>query len=89
MTVTEILNKVGPSTLRQAQGSGTLTHEEIKLLLAAEGDDKKLLFDKALQTKLAHMDNYVHLRGLIEYSNICTKYCLYCGVRCKNLKVER
>ena len=97
MTVSEILNKVGPSTLQsfeetqgpQAQGSGTLTHEEIKLLLAAEGDDKKLLFDKALQTKLAHLDNYVHLRGLIEYSNICTKYCLYCGVRCKNLKVER
>jgi biotin synthase len=89
MSITKILNKVGPSTLRQAQGSGTFTHEEIKLLLAAEGEDKKLLFDKALQTKLAHLDNYVHLRGLIEYSNICTKYCLYCGVRCKNLKVER
>ena len=89
MTVTEILNKVGPSTFRQAQGSGTLTHEEIKALLAAEGDDKKLLFDKALQTKLAHLDNYVHLRGLIEYSNICTKYCLYCGVRSKNPNFER
>ncbi|MBQ4476322.1 MAG: hypothetical protein II935_09035, partial [Bacteroidales bacterium] len=94
MTITEILNKVGPSILQQAQDSGTegsrtLTHEEIKFLLAAEGDDKKLLFDKALQTKLAKLDNYVHLRGLIEYSNICTKYCLYCGVRCKNLKVER
>ena len=66
-----------------------LSKAEIKLLLAAEGDDKKKLFDKALQTKLAHLDNYVHLRGLIEYSNICTKYCLYCGVRCKNLKVKR
>ncbi len=84
MSITEILNRIGPST-----SSGTLTHEEIKALLAAEGEDKKKLFDKALQTKLAHLDNYVHLRGLIEYSNICTKYCLYCGVRCKNLKVER
>ena len=84
MSITEILNRIGPST-----SSGTLTHEEIKALLAAEGDDKKLLFDKALQVKLTHLDNYVHLRGLIEYSNICTKYCLYCGVRCKNLKVER
>ena len=86
--VIEILNKVGPSTLRQAQGppgSGTsLNKEEIKALLAAEGEDKKLLFDKALQTKLTHLDNYVHLRGLIEYSNICTKSCLYCGVRSKN-----
>ena len=77
MSIPEILN------------NSNLTKEDIKTLLSAEGDDKKKLFDKALQTKLAHLDNYVHLRGLIEYSNICTKYCLYCGVRCKNLKVER
>ena len=77
MSITEILNKTN------------LEKEDIKFLLASEGDDKKLLFDKALQTKLAKLDNYVHLRGLIEYSNICTKYCLYCGVRSKNLKVER
>ena len=63
--------------------------EEIKQLLAAEGEDLRQLLDHALQVKLAHLDNNVHLRGLIEYSNICTKYCLYCGVRCKNLKVER
>ena len=84
MSINEILNRIGPST-----SSGTLTHEEIKLLLAAEGDDKKLLFDKALQVKLAHLDNFVHLRGLIEYSNVCTKYCLYCGVRSKNPNFER
>ena len=77
MPITEILNKTN------------LEKEDIKTLLAAEGDDKKLLFDKALQTKLAHLDNHVHLRGLIEYSNICTKSCLYCGVRSKNLKVSR
>ena len=77
MSITEILNKPH------------LEKEDIKTLLQAEGEDKKLLFDKALQTKLEHLDNYVHLRGLIEYSNICTKYCLYCGVRSKNLKVQR
>ena len=65
MPISEILNKP------------RLEKEDIKALLSAEGDDKKLLFDKALQTKLQHLDNYVHLRGLIEYSNICTKYCLY------------
>lgn len=66
-----------------------LDKEEIKILLASEGDDKKKLFAKALKTKLEYLDNYVHLRGLIEYSNRCAKYCLYCGVRSKNLKVER
>ncbi len=65
------------------------TKVDLKTLLAAESDDKKLLFDKALQTKLAHLDNHVHLRGLIEYSNVCTKSCLYCGVRSKNPNFER
>ncbi len=44
--------------------------EEIKQLLAAEGEDLRQLLDHALQVKLAHLDNNVHLRGLIEYSNI-------------------
>ena len=65
------------------------THEELKTLLAAEGEEMSRLFDKALKTKLKYLDNYVHLRGLIEYSNRCAKYCLYCGVRGKNTKVER
>ncbi len=66
-----------------------LKKQDILMLLAAEGDNKKKLFAKSLQVKLKHLDNYVHLRGLIEYSNICTKSCLYCGVRSKNTKVER
>ena len=41
MNITEILHKT------------ELTHEEIKLLLASEGEDKKQLFDRALQVKLA------------------------------------
>ena len=77
MSVSEILNKP------------YLEKADIKMLLAAEGDDKKMLLDKALKTKLASLDNYVHLRGLIEYSNICTKSCLYCGVRSKNPNFER
>ena len=90
MSIDEILYKTGPSALRQAQGSGTsLSKEEIKTLLSAEGEDKKKLFDRALQVKLEHLDNYVHLRGLIEYSNICTKSCLYCGVRSKNPNFSR
>ena len=77
MSITEILNKP------------ILEKADINALLAAEGEDKKLLFDKALQTKLAHLDSFVHLRGLIEYSNICTKSCLYCGVRSKNPNFTR
>ena len=63
--------------------------EDIKQLLLAEGEDMKLLLDKALAVKLEKLDNYVHLRGLIELSNICRKSCLYCGVRSGNNKVVR
>lgn len=67
----------------------SFTKEDLKLLLAATGEEMSLLFKKSLETKLKYLDNNVHLRGLIEYSNKCSKYCLYCGVRSKNTKVER
>ena len=31
----------------------------------------------------------VHLRGLIEFSNICRQNCMYCGLRRDNEKIER
>lgn len=66
-----------------------LDREEIKLLLSAEGDRMKALLQRALEVKLARLDNCVHLRGLIEYGNVCEKDCLYCGLRSGNGNVER
>ena len=66
-----------------------LDREEIKVLLAAEGEQMKSLLRRGLEVKLAHLDDYVHLRGLIEYGNVCEKNCLYCGLRTGNGNVER
>ena len=66
-----------------------LDREDIKVLLSAEGAQLKSLLRRGLEVKLAHLDNYVHLRGLIEYGNVCEKNCLYCGLRTGNGKVER
>ncbi len=33
--------------------------------------------------------DYVHIRALIEFSNICKSHCYYCGLRCENNKVQR
>ena len=66
-----------------------LDQEEIKVLLAAEGAEKDRLLRRGLEVKLAHLDNYVHLRGLIEFGNVCEKNCLYCGLRSGNGRVER
>ncbi|MBQ3733087.1 MAG: [Bacteroidales bacterium] len=66
-----------------------LEKEDIVRLLATQGKDMELLLKKALEVKLSRLDNKVHLRGLIELSNVCRKSCLYCGVRRDNDKVER
>ena len=66
-----------------------LDKEDIKVLLSAEGAQMKSLLRRGLEVKLAHLDNYVHLRGLIEYGNVCEKNCLYCGLRTGNDKVAR
>ncbi len=58
-------------------------------LLHAEGDDLKLLYEHAEQTKLNQVGNKVYLRGLLEYSNLCKKNCLYCGIRQNNKTLHR
>ena len=36
-----------------------------------------------------NVGNSVHLRGLIEFSNICSRECLYCGLRSQNKNTDR
>ena len=66
-----------------------LEKDDIIALLACEGDDMEQLLQRALEVKKEHVGKQVHLRGLIELSNICRKSCLYCGIRSDNRKVER
>jgi len=63
--------------------------EELVRLLLAEGEERKQLFQQAQTVKLATVGNKVYFRGLIEFSNICSKDCLYCGIRKNNEKVVR
>lgn len=63
--------------------------DAIKQLLSSEGREEENLIRRGLEVKLAHLDNYVHLRGLIEFGNVCEKNCLYCGLRRGNGKIAR
>ncbi|MBK7689279.1 MAG: hypothetical protein IPJ35_09905 [Elusimicrobia bacterium] len=47
------------------------------------------LFRDADRVRREEMGDGVHLRGLIEISNVCGKECLYCGLRRSNAGVER
>jgi biotin synthase len=51
--------------------------------------DIQRLLDKAYQVKAAAVGKTVYFRGLIEFSNICTKNCFYCGIRKGNQNVTR
>ena len=66
-----------------------LDKDDIVTMLSAEGDNRLLLFEKALQVKLKEVGNKVFFRGLIEFSNVCSKDCYYCGIRKSNGNVKR
>lgn len=65
------------------------SRDELVRLLVAEDDERQQLFQRAQAVKLQNIGNKVYFRGLIEFSNICAKDCLYCGIRKSNEKVVR
>lgn len=64
-------------------------HIDIVTLLKSDDEQACYLYRKAAEIKEKCLGNVVFLRGLIEYSNICGKNCLYCGVRRVNHLIER
>lgn len=54
-------------------------------------DESKLetLWKQADEIRIRHVGNEVHLRGLIEISNICSRDCHYCGISAGNGDLER
>ncbi len=77
MTIKEILKKE------------VFTRENIISLLESEGEDRTLLYKKSAEIKERFIGNKVWFRGLIEFSNICSKDCLYCGIRKGNKNLTR
>ncbi len=72
--------------LTKAQETHNLSKSEIIELLNSDGSD---LFYLADEIREKYVGNEVHLRGLIEFSNICKCTCKYCGIRCSNKKIQR
>lgn len=63
--------------------------EDLICLIGAEKDDRLKLLQKAEKVKNEVVGNKVYFRGLVEFSNICSKDCLYCGIRKSNSNVFR
>lgn len=62
---------------------------DLVAMLNATVEEQKLLFRESARIRDAHVGKKVYFRGLIEFSNKCSKDCYYCGIRKSNKKVAR
>jgi len=74
------------SILTRVSSEHNLSREEIVFLLENGNRD---LFYAADKVREKYKGNAVHLRALIEFTNICRNDCFYCGLRCSNKKIDR
>ncbi|NOZ45562.1 MAG: [FeFe] hydrogenase H-cluster radical SAM maturase HydE [Chlorobi bacterium] len=74
--------------------TGILAHDEllkedIIQLLKTDVKERNIIYQKSSEIKEQYVGKKAYYRGLIEFSNICYKDCLYCGIRAGNKKQER
>ncbi len=67
----------------------SMSEADLIYLLGLRGEEKVRLFEHAARIKEEQVGKRVYFRGLIEFSNICKKNCLYCGIRRDNHTIRR
>lgn len=63
--------------------------EWTRLIEGQSSEISEYVFSKARKAREPYYGHEVYVRGLIEISNICRNDCIYCGIRCSNVKVNR
>ncbi|MFP4529135.1 MAG: [FeFe] hydrogenase H-cluster radical SAM maturase HydE [Candidatus Kapaibacterium sp.] len=77
-------------TIKDILTQNEFGYDDIVTMLSAERpDDIELLRGAADSSLRRNIGNKLYLRGLVEFSNICTCNCLYCGIRRDNHGVKR
>lgn len=80
---------IGMSKITGILSQETFSKNDLVLLLNSKGEELNELFTASSKVKERSIGNIVYFRGLIEFSNICSKNCYYCGIRLDNEKVRR
>lgn len=66
------------------------TKQDLVSLLKMEGESSlKELFKFADKLRCENIGKKISLSNLIQFSNYCSKNCLYCGLRKSNFKIQR
>jgi len=63
--------------------------DDLVRLLGTNEEESRKIFERSKTVKEEQVGKKVYFRGLIEYSNYCTKNCLYCGIRAGNSRYIR
>jgi biotin synthase len=90
---TSTSDRQAPATgpiLKKAEETGILTRREIVRLLSLD-DTSGLhaLVEAADRIRRRFVGDEVYLRGIVEFSNVCERNCLYCGLRKGNSGLPR
>lgn len=76
--------------LEKAEKNGNINVEEIEFLLGLrDAGEVQQLIDAAYRVKVENVGRKAWFRGIVEFSNVCTKDCYYCGIRKSNSSSER
>lgn len=74
--------------IEQGEREHRLNKEQLMAILGDTAHEQTL-FAAADRVRQRYVGEEVHLRGLIEFTNICKQNCFYCGLRRDNRNVTR
>jgi biotin synthase len=80
-TTQELLQRIG--------NRETPSAADLAFLLNAQGKACDLIYQAADTLRGEMLGDAIHLRGIIEFSNICKNHCWYCGIRSDNTGIAR
>lgn len=68
----------------------SISHDEaLRLLLIEDPDEQDLLFKLANFIRQKFLGNACCVHGIIEFSNVCSSQCAYCGISSSNTTLKR
>ena len=71
--------------LHEEQDNRILKERLVELLSL---DDFTEVYEAADQVRRNHVGDEVHIRAIIEFSNICARQCKYCGLNCNHEGID-
>ncbi len=83
-----IMKKDLLNLIDKAEKEHSLTQDELAKILENKEINQEL-FNAADRVREKYVGNEVQLRGLVEFSNMCSKNCFYCGLRKDNKNLKR